>query len=335
MVRQSGAGVKRADALPTFGSRRILASEGGFVDQIDVRQGWFGGNGGLNLYYQAWSARRTPLRGVVVIVHGVGEHCGAYRHVVEQLAPAGFALYGFDLRGHGRSPGRRGHINSWDDFRQDLRAFLRLVAEQRPGLPRFLLGHSLGGVIVLDYALRYPEGLSGVVAIGPAIGEIGISPALMRLARLVARVWPTFSLRTGLDASALSRDPGVVAAYRADPLVHGVGSARLGAELERAVAWVQAHAAELRVPLLIQHGEADRLARPDGSRRFVASVTAPDKELHEYPGAFHQVHNDLCHAAATAELLAWLERHLPGATPSSNAPRLARAGGQQDPDSAA
>ena len=286
------------------------------MDQVARHEGRFTGHDGLDLYYQAWAAEGAPLRGIVTIVHGIGEHSSAYRTVVERLGPAGFALYGFDLRGHGRSPGRRGFIHSWDDYRQDLRAFLRLVAEQRPGQPRFLLGHSMGGIIALDYALRHPQGLSGVAVIGPAIGELGISPARLRLARILSRVWPTFSLPTGLDVSAISRDPGVVAAYRADPLVHDVGTARLGTELAETVDWVQAHAPDLRLPLLVQHGGADRLALPDGSRRFVANAGVPDKELREYPGAFHQIHNDTSHDAVTADLLAWLERHLdadPGA----------------------
>lgn len=280
------------------------------MSAITNQEGQFAAYGGLELYYQSWISHEAPTRGAVLIVHGVGEHSSAYRNVVERLAPAGFALHGFDLRGHGRSPGQRAFINSWDDYRQDLRAFVRFVQSQQPAQPLFLLGHSMGGITVLDYALRYPGGLSGLVAIAPAIGQIGISPTLMAIARLVSRVRPTFSMKSGLDATAISRDPQVVAAYKADPLVHDVGTARLAAEAERTVAWLQAHAADLRVPLLIQHGQADRIAQPDGSRRFIANMTEPDKELHEYPDAFHQVHNDLGHDAATADLLAWLERHL-------------------------
>lgn len=280
------------------------------MDRLVNDEGTFAGDGDLRLYYQSWIVAGAPLRGVVLIVHGIGEHCGAYRNVVERLTPAGFGVYGFDLRGHGRSPGRRASIKSWDDYRQDLRAFARLAATRHPEAPVFLLGHSLGGIIVLDYALHYSDDVHGVVAIGPAIGQIGISPALMTVARMVSRVWPSFTLGTGLDVSAVARDPQVVAAYRADPLVHDRGTARLAAETEQVVAWVQAHAGELRVPLFIQHGDADRIAAPDGSRRFVTNAGTSDKTLREYPGAFHQVHNDLCHEEATADLLDWLEQHV-------------------------
>jgi alpha-beta hydrolase superfamily lysophospholipase len=276
--------------------------------QIAQHDGWFDGDGGLRLYYRSWTAAGRP-RASVIIVHGFGEHSGAYGNLVQRLAPAGYAVYGFDLRGHGRSPSRRGFIRSWDEYRGDVGAFVRFVEGQNPGVPLFLLGHSMGGIIVLDYALRTPGGLAGVIAIGPAIGSITVSPALVFLARVLSRIWPSFSRHMGLDGVAISRDPQVVEAYRADPLVHDVATARLGAEMARTVEWVQMHAANLQVPLLIQHGSADRIALPDGSRRFVAAVTAPDTEMIEYPDAFHQIHNDICREAVTADLLSWLERH--------------------------
>ncbi len=280
------------------------------MNRIINDDGTFSANGGLDLYYQRWIAPDAAVRGAVMIVHGIGEHSSAYGNVVDRLAPAGFPIYGFDLRGHGRSPGKHGFIRNWEDYREDVHAFEHIVAEQQTGRPLFLLGHSLGGVIVLDYALRYPESLAGVIAIGPAIGEIGLSPALMALARIVSRVWPSFSLSTGLDVTAISRDPQVLNDYRNDPLVHDRGTARLGAETERTVDWIQQHAADLHVPLLIQHGEDDRIARSTGSRRFMSNVTMGDKTLIEYPRAFHQVHNDVGHEQVTADLLDWLGQHV-------------------------
>lgn len=280
------------------------------MHHVSAYDGRFPATGGLKLFYQSWTLHAAPTRGAVVLVHGIGEHSGAYGRVVERLVPAGLAVYGFDLRGHGRSPGPRGFVSSWDEYRQDLGAFVRFVQGPHPDLPLFLVGHSMGGIIVLDYALRHPDGLTGVVAISPAIGDIGVSPALMLVTRAISRVRPSFSRRTGLDVAAISRDPQAVEAYRADALVHDLATARLVAEMVRTAKWIQAHAPELSVPLLIQHGNADRIAHPNGSRRFVANVTVPDKELREYPGAFHQVHNDTCHEEVTGDLLAWLERHL-------------------------
>jgi len=275
-------------------------------------EGRFSATGGLELFWVRWmlaseADRRT--RGSVVVVHGLGEHCDAYPRVLDRLLPAGFVVYAFDLRGHGRSPGQRGHIATWDDYRQDLRAFVSFVQRRDPDPPLFLLGHSLGGIIALDYAIRYPEGLRGVVLISPAIGKVGISAARRALARVLSRAWPTFSTATGLDTTAISREPEVVAAYQRDPLVHNRATARLGAEVIAAVKELQAHAAKLQVPLLIQHGDADRIAQIDGSRDFVRSAGVVDRELRIYSGGYHQLHNDLCAEEVTADLLRWLEAH--------------------------
>lgn len=276
---------------------------------MEHSEGTFSGYGGLPLYYQSWRPEKGP-RAVLVIVHGFGEHSGRYMNVVNHLVPKGYAIYALDHRGHGRSPGPRGHINSWEEFREDVWAFVRKVSEAEPGLPLFLMGHSMGGLIVLEYALHYPEGLKGVIASGPALAQVGISPVLMTLARVLSRIWPRFAMSTGLDATSISRDPDVVAAYQADPLVHSIGTARLGTEMGRAMLWTHEHAREWRLPLLILHGGADRLVPPEGSRRFFENVPIADKERIEYEGGYHEPHNDTHRAQVLADLERWLERHL-------------------------
>ncbi|HHH41628.1 MAG TPA: alpha/beta hydrolase [Chloroflexi bacterium] len=276
---------------------------------MEHREGTFQGAGGLELYDQCWRPEEEP-RAVLAIVHGFGEHSGRYMNVVNRLVPKGFAVWGFDHRGHGRSPGQRGYINEWGEFREDVRAFLQMVAGQEPGRPLFLMGHSMGGLIVLDYALHHPEGLNGVIASGPALGQVGIAPILLTLSRLLSWIWPRLSLDTGLDATAISRDPEVVKAYQEDSLVHSKGTPRLGTEMEKTMEWVQAHAADLRVPLLILQGEADRLVSPKASRAFFEEVTFPDKEWHGYEGGYHEPHNDVTRDQALSDLEQWLERHL-------------------------
>jgi alpha-beta hydrolase superfamily lysophospholipase len=276
---------------------------------MEHREGTFQGAGGLELYYQRWRPEEGA-RAALAIVHGFGEHSGRYTNVMNHLVGRGYAIYGFDHRGHGRSPGQRGYINEWGEFREDVRAFLRMVSEGEPGRPLFLMGHSLGGLIVLEYALRHPEGLRGVIASGPALGQVGISPILLTLSRILSRVWPRLSLDTRLDATAISRDPTVVRAYQEDPLVHSKGTARLGTEMSEAIEWVQAHAADLRLPLLILQGEADRLVPPEASRAFFEKVTFPDKEWRGYEGGYHEPHNDIIRDQALSDLAGWLERHL-------------------------
>lgn len=272
-------------------------------------EGSFRGVDGLELYCQAWRPEAAP-RAVLAVTHGFGEHSGRYKNVVDHFVPRGYAVYGFDLRGHGRSPGKRGFIRSWSDYRGDTAAFLKMVAEKEPHRPLFLYGHSLGGLIVLDYVLHTPEGLKGVIASGPSLGAPGISPFLLAVSRILSVILPSFAMDTKLDATTISRDPLVVKAYKEDPLVHSMGTARLGGEMNATVLWTQAHAQDIRLPLLIVQGAEDRLAPAPDSRRFFDHVTYADKERIEYPGGFHEPHNDIEHPKVMADIERWVERHL-------------------------
>jgi alpha-beta hydrolase superfamily lysophospholipase len=234
-------------------------------------------------------------------------------NVVNHLVPRGYVVYGFDLRGHGRSPGPRGYISSWADYRTDVKAFLGMIREQdtlSAGRPLFLMGHSMGGLIVLQYALHHPDGLRGVIASGPILGQVGVSPLLLTLSRILSRIWPRLALSTGLDASAISRDPAVVKAYGEDPLVHSVGTPRLGTELEAAMERTMQRAADWQLPLLILHGGADRLAPAELSRLFFETVNVADKTRIEYEGGYHEPHNDTIHQRVVADLEGWLADHL-------------------------
>jgi alpha-beta hydrolase superfamily lysophospholipase len=177
-------------------------------------------------------------------------------------------------------------------------------------MPLFLLGHSLGGLIVLTYGLRYPKEVQGIISSSPALAKPGIAPVLITVSKLLSRIWPTFSLATGLDASGVSRIPEVVSVYRHDPLVHDIGTARLGTEMARAQQQVLAHAAEWQLPLLVIQGSADRIIPPSMGKTFFEHVAGADKELLIYTGAYHEPHNDLCAAQEMTDVAAWLDRHL-------------------------
>ncbi|GAB4526557.1 MAG: monoacylglycerol lipase [Anaerolineales bacterium] len=272
-------------------------------------EGSFESSDGLKMYYQAWLPE-DARRGVVCIVHGIGEHSGRYANVVNVLVPAGFAVYGMDNRGHGRSEGVRGGLPAWAALHTDLGQSLAMVRQAQPDVPLFLMGHSLGGLIVLGYALRHSDGLRGVVASAPSLQSKGISPLLMALARLLSRVTPNLTMKTGLDASAISRDPAVVQAYVNDPLVHALATPRMATESEAEMAWVNARAGQWQLPLLMLHGDADRLVPLEGTRTFFEQAPVEDKTLHVYPGGFHESHNDLHKEQAIGDILAWLEAHL-------------------------
>lgn len=283
---------------------------------INHNESTFKGTGEIDLYYQSWKPT-GKIKAVLAIVHGLGGHSSKYDNIVQHFIPTQYAIYGFDLRGHGRSPGQRGYINSWKEFREDLRIFLELIQTQHPGYPVFLLGHSLGSIIVLDYVLRYPQAaaLQGIIILAPSLGKVGVSKIKLLVGKLLSRVWPRFSLNTGLDLAAGTRDEKVLASYTQDALRHTLGTARLATEFFDTVAWINNHTAEWRSPLLILHGGADRVALPEGGKIFYEQLTScADKTRIEYPEAYHELQDDLNYQEVLADLESWMEKHLPSET---------------------
>lgn len=269
----------------------------------------FAGCDGLRLFRRRWPAI-GPARGVLVNVHGLGDHSGLYPTVSDHFTACGFAVHAADLRGNGRSPGRRGHVREWREYREDLACFVALVRREEPGLPLFLLGHSLGGLVVLDYVLQHPEGVRGVIVSATPLGPLGVPAPLLLLGRIASRVWPGFSLETGMDLSGLARDPAVVDQVLGDPLFHRRGSARLSTEVVAAIERVQAGAPRFPAPLLVLHGTDDRMVPPDGSRAFTARVGHPDHRLIEYEGGYHALFADVGRERVLADVEAWLVARL-------------------------
>lgn len=288
---------------------RDLGTGGERRSKVRHEETTFLGPGGEVLYQQTWHPDRPP-RALVGIVHGFGEHSGRYTNLVAHFVPRGFTVSGFDLVGHGRSEGTRGLIQSWDDFLEGVGVFQGRVRAFAAGAPFFLYGHSLGGLIALEHVILRPEGIRGVIASAPVLGPPGVSPVLLALARPLGRIAPRMRLKAGVDPTALSRDPSVGRAYVDDPLVHGHGSARLGAEMLVRVEWVQQHAGSLHVPLLILHGGKDRLVRPEDSRTFFERVAFQDRERIVYPEGFHESHNDIEQNRVFADVEAWILRHI-------------------------
>ena len=269
----------------------------------------FEGVGGVSLFRQVWRAV-GPARAVLINIHGLGDHSGLYPTLVDHFPSRGITIHAMDLRGNGRSGGPRAYVERWEEYREDLHRFIGLVREEEPGRPLFLLGNSLGGLIVLEYVMRYPDGLRGVIAASPALGRLGVPAPLMALGRVFSRVWPRFSIRTGMDLSGLARDPAVVQTVLADPLFHRVGTARLSTEVVAAIARVQAGAPAFPLPVLVLHGSADRMVPPQGSREFMARVGHPDHQLREYPGAYHVLFADVDHERVLTDVERWIVARL-------------------------
>lgn len=272
----------------------------------------FTAHDGLELYCQAWRPDGRA-KASLTIIHGIGEHSGRFMNLVHPLVSHGYAVYGFDARGHGHSPGRRGHVNSFAEFRYDVNVFLeQVVAVEDSDIPKFVLGRSLGGLIALDTVLHQNRGLAGVIVSSPALDAGGISPALMFIARLLSKLWPTLSFKTGLDVTGISRDPAVVDAYRTDPMVHGKGTPRLATESTAAMEWCLQHGHELQIPILVLNGSADRITSPIASGQFFDRVVYEDKTRRVYDGGYHESLNDLQHALVAHEIESWMEARLQG-----------------------
>ena len=274
------------------------------------------GSDKTELYFQGWEPDRG-LKAAVCLVHGLGEHTGRYAHVAAALNAADFAVLGFDQRGHGKSPGPRGHIPSLNVTMDDVALLLREAAARYAGKPCFLYGHSMGGAWVLNYALRRlaqqrttAPSVTGVIATSPALRTAAPPPPIkVALGKVMCRLVPAMQMANALDLPGLSRDPVVIAAYTADPLVHDRISARLGVDLLESGAWALAHAAEFpAIPLLLVHGAADRLTSAAATQEFAARVPG-ECTLKLWEGFYHETHNEPEKAQVLAFLVDWLLEH--------------------------
>lgn len=267
---------------------------------------YFTSGDGTRLAYRHWPPPGTP-RAVLGVVHGWSDHAGRYGPLAEALTPHGVAVYALDLRGNGAAEGQRGHIETWADYRADVRAFLAELAERHPAIPRFLLGHSMGGLTVLDYALHFPDAdLRGLLVSSPLLAPPNVPPIMTTIGRLLARVAPRLSLNPGADATTLSRDPAQVQAYLDDPLVHQRATARFATVLEATRQHLLANLDGIRHPLLLYYGSADGLVPPAVTRDAFTQIGTTDKTRHEVPGGYHELINDDGKEALFAVIQNWL-----------------------------
>jgi alpha-beta hydrolase superfamily lysophospholipase len=261
---------------------------------------------------KAWlhTAAGEP-RARILLVHGLGEHSGRHVETARFLAGKGYEVVRFDSRGCGQSQGKRQWIDSFDDYVADVRAVAARIKRNRPPLPLYLFGHSLGGAIVLHAAAESPPGaLAGVILTAPAyLPGGGISAAKIAVGKMIERLTPSLRIPGSLDVTAISREQSVVDAYRNDPLNCSFNTVRQGNEILRALEHVPELCAKITVPVLLAHGDADRLVKIEGSRRIMTMLAATDKTLKVFPGAFHELHNDLDRGAFFAAVDEWLRRH--------------------------
>ena len=262
---------------------------------------------GLLLFGQSWQPESKP-KAVICLVHGLGEYSGRYTHVADALTLAGYALISFDLRGHGKSEGPRGHTPSYEALMKDISSLLEVTNKQFPQLPSFLYGHSLGGNLVLNYVIRRQPKLKGVIVTSPWL-RLAFEPPRFKvtLAQVTNCIWPSFSQKNGLDTKVLSRDPEVVHAYENDPLVHDHISARMFIDIYQSGQWALEHASEFSLPLLLMHGGDDKIISVKVSHEF-ANTKSKNCTLKIWDGLYHEIHNEPEKEEVFKFLLDWLDK---------------------------
>lgn len=274
---------------------------------MQEKTGYFTGQGGLKLFYRAWEPAEQPV-GSLVLVHGVNEHGGRYRHVAEFFTAHGLAVYALDHRGFGQSEGTRCYIDSFDDYIRDLRQFVGMA--QGHGQP-LMLGHSLGGLIAYRYALTHPDTIRGLVLTSPFFGlKAKVRPLEKALAPLLAKLLPRLQMGGNLKPEHVCRDAKVVEAYIADPLVWKKVTPRWFAESIKALEECHRQPpADLKLPVLFLQAGDDQIVDPDATRAIYTQVPHERKAFKLYPGMYHEIMNDPGQTEVFGDILAWLKEH--------------------------
>lgn len=258
------------------------------------------------LYFRTWHVDNP--KGVVQLIHGLAEHCQRYNHLASALNQAGYAVYSMDLPGHGQSSGIRGHVESFAVFENAALSLYDSLNIEYPDLPKFILGHSMGGLIVSQLLLNHQDKFSGALLSGPAIQSPQEPPAWqVFMIKQLAKALPKAGM-LGLDASGISRDKAVVEAYMNDPLIwHNKLSAQFLVSFNTAMETVLEQANTIDLPILLMHGSSDEITSPEGSAKLFDSCNSDDKELKMYEGLAHEIFNEPEHPQIFSELIEWLD----------------------------
>ncbi|HIN85033.1 MAG TPA: alpha/beta hydrolase [Myxococcales bacterium] len=274
-----------------------------------IETGPFQSKDGTSLFYRFIpneSAETTLL-----FIHGYGEHCGRYESTMRRYHDGGYNVGSFDYRGHGKAEGRRGHVFSFDEYMEDLDAFIQLMLKRLgPSKKLYLVGHSYGGLVVLRYVINQPEGIDGIALSAPFLGfKIKVPAWKALLGKGMSKLWPTLSLPSDVPPEHVSHDPEVIAAYANDPLNHDVATSRWFTEVVQAQHDVLSQARQINLPILVMQGTDDLIVEPECAQTIIDGVASSDKELIWYDGLYHELFNELERESVYSDLDAWLNKH--------------------------
>lgn len=278
--------------------------------EVKATEHEFEAEDGARFFCRGW-VPAEPASATLVLVHGGGEHIGRYDHFARFLCDHGYAVYGMDHRGHGRSSGVKGHIDGCEQYTADLDRFIgRLIDDEATATdPLLMLGHSMGGLIAVLYRLDYPARPVTKTVVTGALLQLAIEVPGWKttMGNLLAGALPRLRMATGLDAKLLTHDAEIVHAYETDPLVYGQVSTRWFTSTSEGMERALRDAGRLDGPWLVAFGDQDGICHPDGSRRLYEALTTPDKKLIEYPGMYHEILNETDKQEVYDDVLQWLD----------------------------
>jgi alpha-beta hydrolase superfamily lysophospholipase len=265
---------------------------------------------GMKLSGYIWEPQETP-KAIINLVHGFGEYSERYDKWAMRFTANGYLVHALDYRGHGKSDGRRGHINNFDEFLNDVDVLVKESKMLYPELPQFIYGHSLGGNIVTNYILKRENDFKGAILSSPWY-KLSFDPSafMLFLARIMNKAYPKFTQDSKLELNALTHDKKIVDDYIKDPLVHEKISARMYFEIYKAGNWVLKNADKINLPLLIQHGNDDNITSYKASKEFAEKAKSLNKDViyKEWTGLYHELHNELEKDDVFEFVLKWLEK---------------------------
>jgi alpha-beta hydrolase superfamily lysophospholipase len=261
------------------------------------------------IFFQKWLPQQGA-KGIIALVHGLGEHSGRYAHVAAFFTSQGFGLIAVDTYGHGQTTGKRGHADSMEAYMEQISRLLELAKQTVPDKPVFLYGHSMGGALVLNYLFRYKPAINGVIATAPAVRPgFKLPKPLLIIGKIARAVFPSFTQANSLDLENLSHDREVIEKYKADPLVHNQVSGMVGISLIEWGEWLLQNARQSPSPLLLMHGTQDKLTSYEASK-LLASQLSGDVTFKSYENLFHEIHNEFEKQSILNDMLAWIKTHL-------------------------
>lgn len=275
----------------------------------------------IRLYYEFWVPDNP--KAIVVFVHGLGDHMGAYAEFMKHLLKNNLGICFYDQRGHGKSSGRRAHCRRFEDFLRDLSQVIEMVQNEYPQQPVFLIGHSFGGQVALNFVGRYSKGLRGLVALSPNLEPLVKIPQWKKKFCLWLSRWiPILRLQTNIDPENFSHDLGWVEAVQADAMRYWHVTTRLGAEILKNLDQIPKLAFQVKVPCLFLHGGDDHVCSLDATRKFYHSVLVQNKDFRTYPGLYHELLHETEREKVMSHITSWIDGQI------TSFKRLARSNGE-------